>query len=708
MHCLVRLNLCNYTGLYILCIEFHDQLKMENSSSSLHDACYRGSLSEVQWIIQKFGYVKYERGHHGWTPLHSAAYGGHLDVLHYLIDDNKCDPNASDDDDVTLLHMSSYKGHINIVTYLIDVCNVLVDAVDCYNTTAVMYATLGGQDEVVNLLISKYQCDTSVCSRAGHSLSLLACQSGQKKAIHALESLQLFNPDPQSVDYVGRGVIHYTCAGGSVELLEYLIQHYNLELTVQDNEGRTGLHIAAIYSSTEVAKYVMVKLRPQVALDRDKHHCSAIYYACHEDMPICGSKAFRKLTFVLTSNMCYHPKTPISTMWDYSTSSINNWSPIKASERVSLVSWMLEQCSTLADFNINAIYYNDSTLVHAACSSGSISLMKVLEVYNINIDALDNDGESALHKAALSGSLSLFKYLVNYHHLDPSGKSYHGTIPLQYASQSGNVNIVDYLANISDINYQAPSGMTALHYSSQCGHYDIVHYLIEKQNINFYICDNNNQNALHHACYSGNMKLVQYLIAKVDTSVIDNDGRSILHYAALGITCSLSLVKILVEKYQLSPHQVDQNGCLPLHYAANLGHTAIVEYFIVDQAMDTSNDGKSILHHAALGGSLSLVKLLVEKYQLSPHQVNQNGHLPLHYAAIQGHTTLVEYFISDQAMDTTVTSNNGKNILHYAALGGSLSLAKLLVEKYQLSPHHIDQNGRLPLQYMLLIKATPL
>ena len=391
-------------------------------------------------------------------------------------------------------------------------------------------------------------------------------------------------------------------------------------------------------------------------------------------------------------------------MWDYSTSLINNWSPIKASERVSLVSWMLEQCSTLPDFNINAIYYNGSTLVHAACTSGSISLMKVLENYNINIDALDNDGESALHKAALSGSLSLFKYLVNYHHLDPSGKSYHGAIPLQYASQSGNVNIVDYLANISDINYQAPSGMAALHYSSRCGHYDIVYYLIEKQNINFYICDNNNKNALHHACYSGNMKLVQYLITKVDTSVIDNDGRSILHYAALGITCSLSLVKILVDQYQLSPHQVDQNGCLPFHNAAYKGHTAIVKYFIVDQAMDisvtiASNDGKSMLHDAAIGGSLSLVKLLVEKYQLSPHQVDQNGCLPLHDAADKGHTAIVEYFIVDQAMNTSVTSNDGKSILHHAALGGSLSLVKLLVEKYQLSPHQVDQNGLLPLHY---------
>ena len=50
-----------------------------------------------------------------------------------------------------------------------------------------------------------------------------------------------------------------------------------------------------------------------------------------------------------------------------------NMSPIEVSERVSLVSWMLEQCSTLPHFNINATYYNGRTLVHAACTSGSFT-----------------------------------------------------------------------------------------------------------------------------------------------------------------------------------------------------------------------------------------------------------------------------------------------------------------------------------------------
>ena len=482
---------------------------MENSSSSLHNACYRGSLSEVQWIMQKFGYENYERGHHGWTPLHSTAYGGHLDVLHYLID-NKCDPNISDDDDVTLLHVSSYKGHIDIIAYLIDTCNVLVDAVDCYNTTAVMYATLGGQDKAVNLLISKYQCDTSVCSRAGHSLSLLACQSSQKKVIDTLESLQLFNP--QSVDSIGRGVIHYTCAGGSVEILEYLIQHYDLELTVQDNEGKTGLHIAAMYSSTSIVKYIVRKLGIHDVLEGDSTTCNPLYYACCGSLQSCSTKIFNKLLCPLSiKSTTSVPTVHILITWQLI------WSPIKASERVSLVSWMLEQCSTLPHFNINATYYNGRTLVHAACTSGSISLVKVLEQYNANINVLDNDGITALHSTALAGSLTLFKYLVKHHQLDPNCKSNTGMTPLHLAGISGNVNMVEYLAGISDVNYQDHYGQNVLHKACTNGHTDVVEYLIVDKGMVTSVTDSEGLTLLHHAAMSDNVSLVKFTSRPVST-----------------------------------------------------------------------------------------------------------------------------------------------------------------------------------------------
>ena len=678
--------------------------------------------------MQKFGYESYERGHHGWTPLHSTAYGGHLHVLHYLID-NKCDPNISDDDNVTLLHVSSYKGHIDIIAYLIDTCNVLVDAVDCYNTTAVMYATLGGQDKAVNLLISKYQCDTSVCSSGGHSLSLLTCHSSQKKLIDTLESLQLFNP--QSVDSIGRGVIHYTCAGGSVEILEYLIQHYDLELTVQDNEGKTGLHIAAMYSSTSIVKYIVKRLGIHTILEGDSTTCNPLYYACCGSLQSYSTKIFKKLL----SSIGIKSITSVPTGPYFDHMAIN-MSPIKVSERISLVSWMLEQCSTLPHFNINATYCNGEALVHAACTSGSISLVKILEQYNANINMLDNDGGTALHSTALAGSLTLFKYLVKHHQLDPYCKSNEGTTPLHLAGISGNVNMVEYLAGISDVNYQDHYGQNVLHKACTNGHTDVVEYLIVDKGMVTSVMDNEDCTLLHHAAMSDNLSLVKLLVDQyqlnpyqgdtkgrlpvhaatqkghttivryfivekaMDANVIDNEGSTLLHHAAM--SDNVSLVKLLVYQYQLNPYQVNIQGYLPVHIAAQKNRTTIVRYFIVEKAMDanvTDNSGLTLLHHVALtmSDNLSLVKLLVDQYQLNPYQGDTQGCLPVHFAAQRGCTTIVRYFIVEKAMDANVTDNEGLTLLHHAAMSNNVSLVKLLVDQYQLNPYQGDTKGRLPI-----------
>ena len=672
---------------------------MENSSSSLHDACYRGSFSEVQWIVQKFGYIKYERGHHGWTPLHSAAYGGHLDVLHYLIDNNKCDPNVSDDDDVTLLHISSYKGHINIVTYLVGTCNVLVDAVDSYNTTAVMYATLGGQDEVVNLLISKYQCDTSVCSKAGHSLSLLACQSGQKKVIHTLESLQLFNP--QSVDYKGKGVIHYTCAGGSVEILEYLIPHYNLELTVQDNEGRTGIYIAARYGATEVIQHITKKLGPQVILKTDHVGANVIYALASTDyIVIHSTNIFAKLCSPHSNTVFHYMPNPASA---HSTAEkahtlIINWSPTKANEKASLLSWMLQQYSTLPHFNIDALHSYGRALVHAVCYSGSFLSMKVLEQYNANFNILDKGGVSALHYAALSGSLTLLKYLVQHHHLNPNAESYHDQLPLHCGCSSGNINMVEYLANINDVNYQDENGMTAVLFSSVSGHYDTVHYLIENYNINLSTCNIIGENILHKACCSGNIRLVKYLIVEkaMDTSVKDYIGRTLLHHAA-----NVPLVKLL-ERYQVDPHQGDKRGYLPVHAAAQEGHTDIIKHFLsqchVNVAMQTDN-GYNVVHCATENGHYHTTEYLSTVYIDGFSVPDNDGVQPIHTACQGGNVQLVEYLVDVVGCDIRSLTNSHQSCAVFACMSGNLDLLQLLASKYSLSLTVTDKDGFTLLHY---------
>ena len=110
----------------------------------------------------------------------------------------------------------------------------------------------------------------------------------------------------------------------------------------------------------------------------------------------------------------------------------------------------------------------------------------------------------------------------------------------------------------------------------------------------------------------------------------------------------------------------------------------------------TDNEGLTLLHHAAMSDNVSLVKLLVDQYQLNPYQGDTQGRLPVHIAAQKGLTTIVRYFIVEKAMDANVTDNEGSTLLHDAAMSDNVSLVKLLVDQYQLNPYQGDTQGRLP------------
>ena len=113
--------------------------------------------------------------------------------------------------------------------------------------------------------------------------------------------------------------------------------------------------------------------------------------------------------------------------------------------------------------------------------------------------------------------------------------------------------------------------------------------------------------------------------------------------------------------------------------ACTNGHTDVVEYLIVDKGMVTSvtdSEGLTLLHHAAMSDNVSLVKLLVDQYQLNPYQGDTQGHLAVHTAAQYGHTTIVRYFIVEKAMDANATDNEDCTLLHHAAFSDNLSLVK--------------------------------
>lgn len=105
-------------------------------------------------------------------------------------------------------------------------------------------------------------------------------------------------------------------------------------------------------------------------------------------------------------------------------------------------------------------------------------------------------------------------------------------------------------------------------------------------------------------------------------------------------------------------------------------------------------DGFSALHHAALGGSLELIALLLEA-QATVDIKDSNGMRPLHYAAWQGRLEPVRLLLRASAAVNTA-SLDGQIPLHLAAQYGHYEVSEMLLQ-HQSNPCLVNKAKKTPL-----------
>ena len=669
--------------LYLL-TDIYDPLWYENTSTPLNQACWKGLKDEVKWLIDKIGYQK--RVMNGWSPPLSASYGGHIDVLRLLI--NHCDPSQGDDDGVTSLHVASYKGHSNIAQYLVNECHVDPDRADSSGNTSLLYSALGGQVDLVTFFLKK-KCNVSQVNREGSSLSLLACKSGRVALIQQLKQFGLFSAD--DLDYHGRGIVHYCAMSDSVELLEYLQNNYVVIFDDKDRYGITPLHIASQYASSAIIMRMISVYGYKVLLDTDYSGHSSLHYLCSGLIEsYCVTEVYNKL-FVPPDVPCLQQYPTLNRAFIVNKSKeltkflTLNVNVSKQHDRVSLLSTLLKKASSCHNFNINSITATGQSLLHLACTSGSILLVKVLEEYGSNTSLLDYDGRSAVHYAALSGSPTLLSYTVSQYNLNASQPDYKGVVQLALACMSGSINAVEYLINTTDIDIDVTcdKGGTPLLYSCHHGYLELSQYLIEVQGSDINIRDNKGWNALEHSARSGNMALVEYLIKKNHLLL-----KSFCLPQAVRST-KLPLFKTLVNEYKVDPQKIS-DGIQAVHFTANVGAIDVLEYLIKDCGCDLSTvgseDSMNMFHYSAANGHYSFIKYIIDHYPQYTsllHSTDDDNTLPIHIACNSGDIQLVTFLIDEMKCDISTEDKNGFTCVIYACLSGNLDLVKLLIKQYK-------------------------
>lgn len=126
---------------------------------------------------------------------------------------------------------------------------------------------------------------------------------------------------------------------------------------------------------------------------------------------------------------------------------------------------------------------------------------------------------------------------------------------------------------------------------------------------------------------------------------------------------------------------------------------------------DTDNDSKSAVLHAVSRGEFSIACMLLQKpYNADPFIKGQDGKSLLHYAAMSGAANLVYVYLDVAGKEKNNLDNNRMSALHLSKFYGHESVSKILID-FDCYARAVDSLGFRPTELVnaraVVIKAHP-
>ncbi|KAL4272303.1 hypothetical protein GQ457_13G006890 [Hibiscus cannabinus] len=186
---------------------------------------------------------------------------------------------------------------------------------------------------------------------------------------------------------------------------------------------------------------------------------------------------------------------------------------------------------------------------------------------------------------------------------------------------------------------------TPLHIAVQYHGRGVVKELLEFEDPQFaYLINTKHETPLYIAARRGDVPLLDLILVKLRSVAHGGPhGRTALHAAAMSGNAEATRI-ILRQGWNLTKER-DEDGHTPLHYAAHLGHTSVVELL--------------------LKWDVSAAYLTDNKWEMTP----------LLMAARQGHGQIITKFLSACPDCWEKVDKNGWNFLHYVAFRNYPSLS---------------------------------
>ncbi|XP_076081609.1 uncharacterized protein LOC143052446 isoform X2 [Mytilus galloprovincialis] len=282
------------------------------------------------------------------------------------------------------------------------------------------------------------------------------------------------------------------------------------------------------------------------------------------------------------------------------------------------------------------------------------------------------DGRTCLHYAASFAKDDIVKLLLN-RKADcnlPGGPK--DQLPLHMASarNTGAVTVVQYLLKSAGKETRLVTdkgGSIPLFFAAEVGNISVCKELLTQYADQQLAAqkEDNGDNVLHIACRRRDLDLVKMLLENgILVDATNYDGHTALHIASW--EGDEMLVKYLYQM-KANPNLSDRMDRVPVHLAAERGHTTIVD-LLVDKCKASisarTKDGSTLMHIASTYGHPDTALTFLRK-GVPLQMPNKSGAICLHAAAMKGHTNVVRALLQKGAAPDSKTKD-GSTALHLA------------------------------------------
>ena len=621
----------------------------------------------------------------GDTRLHTAIRQGEIDKVQRIVVEQVIDVNAINSNHETPLHVACVLGYKLIARIVISIGGDLHKR-DCYNNTPIHRAVSKGHADVVDSLITEFECDPKVTGYQGRTLLHFACGAGNVELITTL--IRKYDLSPFAGDATKQTPLHIAASHGQEQVADLLISKYNCPVDCASCGGYTPLHLACYCGHISLAKQLVIDHKANLNICNDFQdtplHLAAL--GGHTDL-------VKMLIVVL--KCCPEVK-------GFRGRSVLHYSCISGSvEQTVMLITEFHQDPFIVD-------NNGDTPLHLACLFGHEELVTLLIVkYNCPVDVKNIKFKTPLHLACAAGHHNVARTLIYECGASTNARDHQNDKPLNKAVLHKRTDMVQILITEFNCNsfVKGFQGRSLLHQACDIGHIELAELLILEFGLDVHAADDEGTTALHMACWGGYVELARLLISKYKCSV---DVKSLSNETLLHSACSgghLNVVRMLVSEYNLDLNALTNDSCSPLHIAALLGHIKTVQALINDfncKPNATGYNGRNILHYACEGGKEKLVEVLINDFKIDPMSVDDEGNTALHVATEYNKEEVIKLLIIKYKCSVDSINFSGQTSLHVAAGKGYIDLCTTLLSEFSANRNVQDNKNDTPLSIAVM------